>query len=278
MSTKLDTINYKLPLISIITVVYNYPVGLEETIQNIIGQTYQNIEYIIVDGASSDNTLTIIKKYEKYLSCWISEPDKGIYDAMNKGLQLASGSWVNFMNAGDKFYATTTLSDLFLNISYPRNLGFLYGNHQADYQNGYKREVEIGKEIHPLVGMPFCHQSTFVRLSLHQEILFDTNYKFAADYQFFLKLISRNIPFQYIPKLISSIETSGTAEINIIKTFKEQKKIATYFSTTLLKKIKTKWYFNYKIFRAKVVSRIKKNSSTDLNQKLTQLKYFLIGH
>ena len=95
--------------ISVITISYNCKDVIEDTILSVIGQTYTNIEYIIIDGASTDGTFDVIKKYADKIDFWISEPDKGIYDAMNKGLKHATGDWVIFMNAGDSFYNNTVI-------------------------------------------------------------------------------------------------------------------------------------------------------------------------
>lgn len=97
------------PLISVITVVFNGEKRLEETIQSVLNQTYDNLEYIIIDGGSSDETISVIKKYEEQIDYWVSEPDSGVYDAMNKGLNLISSCWVNFMNCGDMFVDSSAI-------------------------------------------------------------------------------------------------------------------------------------------------------------------------
>ena len=91
------------PIISVITVCYNAVANIEETMLSVLNQRYDKVEYIVIDGGSKDGTLDVIKKYANKLAYWISEPDKGIYDAMNKGIAKATGDWINFMNAGDKF-------------------------------------------------------------------------------------------------------------------------------------------------------------------------------
>ena len=100
-------------LISIVTVSYNAVLTIEQTILSVINQTYPNVEYIIIDGGSTDGTVDIIKKYEDKIAYWVSEPDKGIYDAMNKGVVVATGEWINFMNAGDIFTDGDVIDKLF---------------------------------------------------------------------------------------------------------------------------------------------------------------------
>ena len=102
-----------LPKITVITVVRNDVAHIEHTMLSVLGQTYGNVEYIVIDGGSTDGTVDIIKKYADKLAYWVSEPDGGIYPAMNKGLQHATGEWVNFMNSGDSFADDKVLNDVF---------------------------------------------------------------------------------------------------------------------------------------------------------------------
>ena len=150
------------PKVSIITVVYNGIEFLEETIKSVISQTYPNIEYIIVDGGSTDGTLDIIKKYEAHISKWISEPDKGIYDAMNKGIDLATGDWQNFLNAGDSFVDNNVLEKIF--TTNLENITLVYGDIIAIRENGQKLNVnaiELKDDNSIKKGMKVCHQAIF---------------------------------------------------------------------------------------------------------------------
>ncbi len=114
-----------LPRVSVITVVYNGEAFLERTIQSVINQTYPAIEYIIIDGGSKDGTVAIIQKYQHNIAYWVSEPDRGLYDAMNKGLAVATGEYVLFLNAGDTFFDNHTLQNVF--IHWQPNVDIFYG-------------------------------------------------------------------------------------------------------------------------------------------------------
>ena len=150
------------PLISIITVVFNGEKYLEETIQSVINQTYSNVEYIIIDGGSTDGTIDIIKKYEDKIDYWVSEKDKGIYDAMNKGIDLATGDWQNFLNAGDSFVDNNVLEKIF--TTNLENITLVYGDIIAIRENGQKLNVnaiELKDDNSIKKGMKVCHQAIF---------------------------------------------------------------------------------------------------------------------
>lgn len=201
--------------ISIITIVYNAISTIEKTILSVINQTYTNIEYIIIDGGSTDGTIDIIKKYDNKIAYWISEPDRGIYDAMNKGIKKATGEWINFMNAGDTFYATTTIENLI--IFFKNNTGgIIYGNREVVDDNGiYKNQISNLSTIKYSMGI--FHQSSFIYTSLHKENLFDISYKIAADYDFFYKMINNNVKFIKTDTNICVFLDGGVSSNNIIQ-------------------------------------------------------------
>ncbi|AEF83950.1 glycosyltransferase family 2 [Treponema primitia ZAS-2] len=192
-----------MPLITVITVVYNAKDQLEETILSITGQTYKNIEYIIIDGASTDGTLDIIKKHEGLIDYWVSEQDNGLYDAMNKGIDLTSGNWINFMNSGDTFYDNKTIELLVSNIKYNDSISVFYGDAEVHFRSG----INIIKAPLAIQGkmnfMKFRHQSSFTKTSCLKERHFDVKYKIAADFDLFRYLYINNGKFCYIPIVIS---------------------------------------------------------------------------
>lgn len=174
------------PFITVITVSYNTGAVIEKTILSVIGQNYNNYEYIIIDGFSRDGTREIIKKYEKSITLWISEPDNGIYDAMNKGIKLAKGEILHFINSGDIYASDSVLQHV--SNAFRSNPGkkWLYG--LVELESELHSGVIIGSKP-PGYYVEHCHQGFFYNKSLHDKFgLYDISYRIAADHHFLLKL------------------------------------------------------------------------------------------
>lgn len=190
------------PKVTVITVVYNRAKEIEATMLSVLNQTYADLEYIVIDGGSTDGSLDIIRKYAPRLAYWVSEPDKGIYDAMNKGIRQATGEWVNFMNAGDSFWSAETVAKSMDYVQAYPSAGVLYGD--TIHKNPFGK-VRI--DARPLEGLKrevvFCHQSCFVRRELLNQMPFDLAYRYVADYDLLSKLYLAGVPFVYYPEVIS---------------------------------------------------------------------------
>ncbi len=175
------------PILSIITIVYNNVRDIERTMLSVLNQSYQNIEYIVVDGASTDGTLGIIQRYQDRISKVVSEKDAGIYDAMNKGLALASGDYVLFMNSGDELYAPDTVETVF---AMAPNADIYYGETEM-FNEAWQ---SIGKRRHSVpekftwksfrFGMTISHQAIYIRRSLTEP--YDRKYQLSADIDWIL--------------------------------------------------------------------------------------------
>jgi len=199
------------PSVSIITIVFNDVSTIEKTILSVIGQTYKNIEYIIIDGGSTDGTVNIVKKYAGKISFWSSEPDNGIYDAMNKGIRKASGTWINFMNSGDYFYNNRVVEDSIAAIPNNKKYKIVYGNFIWKSEKTENFIIaKTGVKMH--YTMPSCHQSFFIDTQLHKENLYDTNYRIAADFDFLCKMKCQGIRFLKIPVTVAVYQSGGLSE------------------------------------------------------------------
>lgn len=167
------------PLISIITVCRNSGYKLVETLKNIRKQTYKNIEVIVIDGASIDDTLDCIKRNSSLIDKWISEPDKGIYDAMNKGLRMAKGEWINFMNVGDSFSDVDILTSLFCRYTIFDRIMMIGGGTNNVSVKGSWYDPPKPASVIPYE-IPFSHQASFIRRGNWS---YNTNYRIASDYK-----------------------------------------------------------------------------------------------
>lgn len=193
--------------LTVITVCFNAAEDLKKTLDSVLSQTFSDFEYLVVDGGSKDNTISLLESYKFIFSKagkvfrYISEPDKGTYDAMNKGAKLAKGEWINYMNAGDSFYEDTTLQHFFSSFV-QKNAGVIYGDtfQIFDFGSGIAREEDYKKDNSV---MPFCHQSCFVKSELMQKFQFDLSYRIIADHDLFYRLRKANILFKYIPIIVA---------------------------------------------------------------------------
>ena len=189
--------NHPHPKFSIITVTYNAEKVLEDTIQSVISQTYRNVEYIIVDGASKDHTLEIVNKYHNRINKVISEPDKGLYDAMNKGIQLATGDYLCFLNAGDKFHDSETLQKIVHTLKGQELPDVIYGETAiVDEEGHFLHMSRLSTPAHLnwksfKQGMLVCHQAFFANRELAINHLYDLQYRFSADFDWCIRIMKK---------------------------------------------------------------------------------------
>jgi len=255
------------PLVSIITVVRNGQAHLEQTIKSVLNQTYNNIEYIVIDGASSDGTLDIIRGYHDRIDYWVSEPDKGIYDAMNKGVDLATGGWINFMNAGDRFYQTDTVQRVMSSDCGTADL--VYGHCQMVYDPDFSL-IWKAKEITDLwKGMIFRHQSLFTKTSVCKRLYFSLDYKIGADFAFIFSCYQNKFKFSNIDLVVSSVSAGGLSDTNIILAWKETRRVVVQYHNTL----KVNIYYRWMILLAYLKIAAKKILPSKIRNRARSLKY-----
>lgn len=231
--------NADLPVVSMLTVVYNSEEFIERTIQSILEQTYPNIEHIILDGGSNDHTLSIIKKYNDQLAYWKSEKDKGIYDAMNKVQELAQGDYLMFLNSGDEFNDEHVLSNTFQLV---KNADVYYGDTLVtDAQGNALRHRRLRppqqlKWTDFRYGMLVCHQSIIIKKELSSN--YNINYKIAADIDWAIRSVKKAKNIVNTNITISKFMEGGMSTVHLRKGLEERFKIMTkhfgLFSTLLV--------------------------------------------
>jgi len=215
--------------ISIITVSYNSAVTIKDTIESILSQDYENIEYIIIDGGSTDNTVDIVKKYADKISYFVSEPDKGIYDAMNKGIKAANGDIVGILNSDDFYpnsYVISNVAKTFVNQDCDAVYGDLVYVKENDsskiaryWQSG---EYTIKKIKN---GWMLPHPTFFVKKEMYDRHgYYNTDLKSAADYEMILKLLyKKNISVFYIPMILVKMRMGGRSNASIMNRVRANK-------------------------------------------------------
>lgn len=203
--------NEKLPIITVITVVYNACKTIERTIKSVIAQEYVNIEYIIVDGGSTDGTVDIIKKYQNNIDYWISEPDKGIYYAMNKGIEFSNGDYICLLNADDWYEKDTCKVVAQRIIKTNSEYGVYYGMARVINLNGETVDIQ-GTTVHIINRASIAHQTCFISKDVYSRYTYDTMYKSAADYDMMCKLIKNDVKFNFIENILVNYSLNGMSD------------------------------------------------------------------
>ena len=197
------------PKISVIIVVYNGANVIEKSITSVLSQTYNNKELIIVDGGSTDNTISIVKEIQNTDLSWKSEPDNGIYDAMNKGIERATGEWIYFLGADDEFYNKEVLNDLFGDNGF-ENIDFIYGNvKRVGLKGVYDGEFDFGK----LLVKNISHQAIFYNRNIFQKVgKYNLKFKTHADWDFNIRSFGNNqVRIKYTDKIIARFGEGGAS-------------------------------------------------------------------
>lgn len=207
--------------VSVITVVRNAVDKIESTVKSVLSQDYDNVEYIIIDGCSTDGTLGILDRYRDRFAAFISEKDDGIYDALNKGVTMATGEWIGIMNAGDIFASNDVLSKVFYDGRSLRGVDVVYGDAIA-VDNGYEQYCSASEIISDLKKGPcYRHGASFVRRDVHLKYPFDLAKKpmigFALDYEQIFRMYKGGASFKRVPYAVIKYELRGVSTASPFK-------------------------------------------------------------
>jgi glycosyltransferase involved in cell wall biosynthesis len=221
------------PKVSIITIVFNNKDNFIKTMNSVRGQSYANIEYIIVDGGSTDGTLDVIEQSGDIITKWVSKSDKGIYDAMNKGIKMATGDYLWFLNGGDMIYSANTLNEVFASGD---NADVYYGDTELVDEDGKsygKRKLKTPPDNltwrNMIDGMVITHQSLIIKKSIVVD--YDLNFRHCADIDWTIKILKSSKKIVNTHKIISSFLLGGYSRKNTISSLMERIKILSrYFN------------------------------------------------
>lgn len=240
--------------ISVVTICYNSESCIKQTIESVLNQTYKNIEYIIQDGASSDGTCDIIREYtsDERIN-FVSEKDAGIYNAMNKATDKATGDYIIFMNSGDVFYDEKTLEDICPllegDVVYG---GVIREKREGVIEEKYKGKHHLLKLI--LIGRMPCHQSMFIRDDIMKKYRYNEEYRITADYDFTVRAYAKHLKMKYIDRYISRVENIEGVSAQL-----ENVDIMRKHNDTILRRNMPLWYYLVtppkKVYR-KVIDRV----------------------
>lgn len=224
--------------LSIITVNFNNCDGLQKTINSVVSQTFRDFEWIVIDGGSTDGSKELIGQYADHFAYWVSEPDKGIYNAMNKGVRMAKGEYLQFLNSGDWLVDEKVLERCFVH-SFSADIA--YGNLNLVYSNGDKEKVVFPEHLtlrflyHESLG----HGASFIKRDLFEHEQYEENYRIVSDWSFYVKMMLENRSFEFINEDIICFDLNGVSMTNEALGKQERDQVITQlFPKTLIEDYK----------------------------------------
>lgn len=247
-------------LVSVITIVYNGVSELERTMQSVLNQDYPNIQYIVIDGGSSDGTLDLIKQFDEQIDTWLSEKDEGISDAFNKGIRYAEGELIGLLNCGDYFEldAISKMVDNYLQIGlHPNNYTVMHGNIRMFNEQQGKIYAPLKLETFSYQ-MPVWHPTIFASKYIYADFQYDKSYRIAMDYELFSKVYAAKGRFIYVNSLITHMNTKGLSNSNAAKGFKEVMHASR--KNLRIHPLISYYYYKYRTTLNKLITLIKKNA------------------
>lgn len=252
-----------MPSLSIITINYNNALGLKRTIDSVINQTYTDLEYIVIDGGSVDESVEVIKEFGNKISFWLSEPDKGIYNAMNKGILKAEGEFLLFLNSGDCLIDEDVLELVFSQNQ--ESFDIISGNLNQVFPNGKHKLARMPDFINAkyLYNRFLSHPSSFIKRSLFEKYgLYNENYKIAGDHAFFVKaFLTGSIKYHHIDVVITNYSMDGVSSNPMLEDLLQKERLMAFkeqlhpeYFRLIERHCKRSWI---EYFLERVVNRIK---------------------
>lgn len=220
--------------LSIITVNLNNRDGLQKTIDSVICQTFKDFEWIVIDGGSTDGSKELIEQYADHFAYWVSEPDKGVYNAMNKGIAVAKGDYIQFLNSGDWLCDATVLERCF---SHSFSADIVYGDLffcNGETQHRYKYPDHL--TLHFLYNLSLGHCASFIKRELITQNPYNEELRIVSDWEFFLKQALNNRTFEHIHETIAGFDTNGISSDNTQLVLDERKKVKQALIPPMLRK------------------------------------------
>jgi len=218
--------------LSIITINFNNREGLQKTIESVVAQTFKDFEWIMVDGGSTDGSRELIEKYANYFSYWVSESDKGIYNAMNKGIKVARGEYLQFLNSGDWLMDETALERAF---SHQFDADVMYGDcvfHYADYESRNRYPSPLTFEF--LYRSSLSHCSSFIRREVLAKEGYNEDYRIVSDLEFWIKLAMAGGSFHHIDEFVSVFDTTGISSTNSTLDKEERSRMLSHYIPNMM--------------------------------------------